>query len=348
MVLKKGQEDLMDNNIDFYCFCFDTLDQGDYSHAKARHGSHIFDNMNFDIANAKKLSKFARFVKETGKFHDENGRELDVSRKRVLARCIIPEMNTLFGALEDAGAEMVVSREETRAVMDWASYISPTFRDACATNLGEFLANFDEYKENFGRVFFKTKKKNFSCEVLAVSKFFPEFLQVSSDEDLSSNKNKESSLAEFFSEPMYMVITSTSKDHPDFRFGMLPKSTEVIVQPFLEIVKDDEFKHVPVEYRSFVVDGKFVSSRSWIEDRPVPQGVLDYVQGLIDGFADKSRTFVADVLEFVDKDGKRKFDLCELNPLSCSGYEKGSTIFVTEGEFEGKYYPGLSQSEKEM
>ena len=62
-----------------------------------------------------------------------------------------------------------------------------------------------------------------------------------------------------------------------------------------------------------------------------------------------NKTFVVDVLKFIDKYGNEKYDLCEINPLTCSGYEQGSSIFILE-DIEGKYYPKYDGmiSEKEQ
>ena len=182
--------------------------------------------------------------------------------------------------------------------------------------------------------------------MLAAAKLGGELAPIVSDGEFGESNHK-ADFSDFFNEPMYIVITDSSKDHGDFRFGMLPRGTEVMVQPYLNLVRDEEFTHIPVEFRSFVVDGEFVVSRSWIPERGVPDGVKDYVRGVIDVMSEKDKTFVVDILEFEDEKGNRHFDLCEINPISCSGYEIGSTIFVTEDEFEGKYYSGDKQDESQ-
>jgi hypothetical protein len=71
-----------------------------------------------------------------------------------------------------------------------------------------------------------------------------------------------------------MVFSSDTPGHSDIRFGFLDKNSEVYVEPYLKIAKDEKRKNIPVEYRSFVVDGKFVTSRSWVPDSNIPEEVI--------------------------------------------------------------------------
>lgn len=341
-------------NIDYYAFVMDKFGQDNYAGLDAKFGSHIFENFEFDLSVAKRLGKLAIYCKEDGKFYDENWQGLDLCGKKVLPRCIIPEINTLYNALEQARAISVTNREDYNKVLNWPKYISPKHHEIVSTTYREFLENFKNYKEKYGRVFFKTKNKNISCEVKDVvcldnkhlKKANP-FRSINNDDDLVLIKSDDDLggepvddfLLDFFKEPMYMVYSGDTRGHNDLRFGFLDKDTEVYVEPFLEIVKDNNYKQIPVEYRSFVVDGKFVTSRSWVPTEYIPEEVIKLTSDIISSVPeDMNKTFVVDVLQFVDADGNQKYDLCEINPLTCSGYEHGSSIFVSENA-EGIYYP---------
>ena len=336
--------------IDYYCFVMNAFGQNDYSEMKARNGSHIFGNLNFDINIARNIGKFAVFCKETGRFYDSNWNELSLKDKRVLLRCIIPDEKIAFDALEAEGANLVSTREDHKKIMNWASYINPMYREINSSTYGEFIRNFENYQEKYGRVFFKTKQKHISCEVKGVVALKGSvFSEITGDDDIGKTVEHDSNTQEF-SSSSYIVFTNKYNHSNDFRFNFLDKTTEVYVQPCLEIVKDEEFSHIPVEYRSFVVDGKFVSSRSWIPNRCVPEEVKEITQKFIDALPESmSKTFVIDILQFVDKDGNKHYDLCELNPITSSGYEQGSTIFVLEDLPNNvKYYIPEAEDEDDM
>ena len=334
--------------IDYYCFVMDNFGQKDYSNLMARYGAHIFENMDFDVATAKSLGKFAVFCKETQKFYDDSWQEINLNGKVVLPRCIIPETKTLFDAIEAQGALSLESKEDFVATQNWPALIHPIYREVIPTTYGEFLENFEEYKKKFGRVFFKTAKKHISCEVRQVMSLNDSiFAFVEDDDDLLNDKKKESKI----SEKMYLVFTNQSLHSNDHRFNFLPKDANVYVQPYLEIVKDEQYSNIPVEYRSFVVDGKFTTSRSWVPNREVPETVVEMTQQIIDAMPERtSKTFVVDVLQFVDENGQTHYDLCELNPISSSGYEQGSSIFLLEDGLapERKFYPKCDSVSEEV
>jgi len=326
-------------NIDYYAFVMDNYKQEDYSEMSARHHAHIFENFDFDMAVARDLGKLAIFCKETGKFYNSDWEDLDLNDQVVMPRCTIPELSNLMDQLEDSGSILATTKEDYKKIMDWPNLVRPKHHEVVATTYGEFLENFQSYKEKFGRVFFKTKYKNISTEVKNIMCLGAmSFSSILSDEDLFSGKKQDEDLKEM-SKPMYMVFTADYGDHNDLRFGYLSDDTEVYVEPYLNICKDWRFKKVPVEYRSFVVDGKFNTARSWVPDKHVPKEVINVTQEVVDSMPDDmNKTFVVDILEFKDKSGKHLYDLCEINPLPCSGYERGNSIFVLE-DHNKKQYP---------
>jgi len=317
-------------NIDYYCFVMDKTGDIDYRAQKEKAHGHIFDNMEFDIEVAKKLKKFACYYKDEDKFFDENMQELDIRGKNVFPRCTIPEMNNLFDKIDEFGAIPVVSKSDTEKVFNWPNYIQPLNREVTETTYGEFLKNFNDYKRKYGRVFFKTKQKNVSTEVLDV-------VSLAELGELSPASEESGIKKMFGTDDFYLVFTKESLMDNDFRFNFIKRNSPVFVEPYLNIAKDEEYKNIPVEYRSFVVDGKFVSSRSWVANREVPKTVNNIVKAVIKAMPDDmSKTFVVDVLEYIDDYGDRKYDICELNPITCSGYEIGSTIFVLEDTMSNK------------
>ena len=338
-------------NIDFYCFIMDEFQQSDYYKRKKLSKAKIYENFEFDINVAKSLGKCAIYCKEMDKFYNENWEEVDISGKSVLPRCIIPETVELLSAIENAGAESLVSKEDLEIVYSWPKYIKPRNREVISTTYGEFLKDFEHYKDKFGRVFFKTKYKNISCEVKEIFCLNDMiFEEISSDGDLFDGSGKMKTTG-FFSEPTYMVFTNKVSHSNDLRFGFLKKDAEVFVQPFLDIVKDGEFTHIPVEYRSFVVDGKITTSRSWIPNRTVPNEVKIMTAQIVEAMPNEiNKNFVVDILEYKDSHGHRYFDLCEINPLTSAGYEQGSSIFITEPTYNELFryskYDELSKSEE--
>ena len=328
-------------NIDYYAFMVDEYGQTDYAKRREKNKAHIYENLEFDMATAKSIDKCAIFCKEMGKFYDGNWNELNIAGKRVLPRCIIPETGEIYDALEKEGAVLAVTREDIEKIVNWPRYIKPAYRSVVRTTYREFLKDFECYKEKLGRVFFKTKNKNISCEVLAVA-CLNDFclVEIESDSDLIDG-NKEVGDSTFFNEPVYMVFTNQSTHGNDHRFNYLDKNAEVFVQGYVEVCKDEQYPHIPVEYRSFVVDGQFVTSRSWVPNRAVPEEVLDITKKIIEAMPkDMNKTFVVDVLAFIDDNGELHYDLCELNPISSSGYEEGSSIFIAEPSFNNQLvYP---------
>ena len=322
--------------IDFYCFVMDKLGQEDYSEMRHTHKSYFFDNLEFDINIAKRLGKFAVYCKESGKFYDLNWQEIDVCGKVMFPRCIISDVKPVFEAIERFGATPFYTANDYKCAEEWYKYIKPMNREVVATTYGEFVKNFQHYKNRFGRVFFKTARKNISCEVCGVmdlnNMFFSPIL---SDDDLNSTPTK---LGEVQTgEPMYAVFTNQSRGSNDHRFNWLSYDEAVLIEPFLTLKKDKKYVNLPIEYRSFVVDGKFVTSRSWVPEHKVPQSVVDITAQIVDAMPDgMQKSFVVDVLEYLDEYGNSHFDLCEINPITSSGYEQGSSIFLLE--------PSLSQS----
>ncbi len=327
--------------IDYYCFVMERFGQVDYSQMKQKYKSCFFDNLEFDMTVAKRLGKFAVYCKEKDAFYDEHWKELNVSHKVLFPRCIISDTNFLFTNMFRVGAIPFYTIEDYKKSEEWYKYIKPRDRKVVLTSYGEFVKNFKLYEKEFGRVFFKTAKKNISCEVKGVmdlgDMFFSEIL---SDDDIAETPSRYDDVPK--REPMYAVFTNQSKGSNDHRFNWLKMHEPVLIEPFLTLKKDNRYANVPVEYRSFVVDGKFVTSRSWVpSNEKVPEEVKNITKQVIEAMQDDmQKTFVVDVLEYVDELGHSHFDLCEINPITSSGYEQGSSIFLLEeGLADEKFYP---------
>ena len=281
--------------IDYYCFVMDKFGQQNYNDMLYR--SELYENFNFDIDIAKSINKFAVFCKETGQFYDKNWNTINLDSKLVFPRCAIPDTEILYSALDKTEAIQFISKQDYNMVESWPNYINARYRDVILTTYKDFLLNYKTYKEKFGKVFFKTKHKNISEEIITVVHSNPgEITLLSSDNDTSEEKTS------FFNKDVYAVYTNrySSKRKNmminDIRFCFLKEDDEVFVQPLLNLKKDRKYKHIPVEYRSFVVNGKFVTSRSWIPNREVPEEVKDITQSIIDNMPnDMNKTFVVDV-----------------------------------------------------
>ena len=313
--------------IDYYCFVTDSLTHETNSE-KRRRDTHIFDNLDFDMSIAKKIGKFAILDKESGLFYGADKKPISLAGKVVFPRCIIPDMNLLLNKLEEVQAVPIINRVDIQKIYSWPSYIQPLYRDVCITTYGDFATNFKNYQQQYGRVFFKTQKKYINCEVLSVVNLQTlDFKSIESEDDLSENAKTSES---FFSEPMYIVMTDKVKGFNDHRFNNLKKDDIVFVSPKLEILHDKEYSHIPVEYRTFVVDDKFTISRSWVPNKPVSKAVENLVEQTIKALPkDWPKAYVLDILKF-QKNGQTFYDICEFNPISCSGYEDGSSIFLQE------------------
>ena len=81
----------------------------------------------------------------------------------------------------------------------------------------------------------------------------------------------------------------------------------------------------------------------------MPEKVERLVEKTIEALpSEMPKTFVLDILEF-EKDGEKFYDICEFNPITCSGYEEGSSIFLLEDKFNNEmcYYKENMNLEKE-
>ena len=153
-------------------------------------------------------------------------------------------MNLLFDKLEQDGANLLIDKLRTQKVYNWPNYIQPVYRDVESMTYGEFLENFSVLKERFGKVFFKTKKKNINCEVTNVINLKGmNFKAITSENDLDGDNSKD----EVFSESAYIVMSDKVKGFNDHRFMFLDKDEEVFVS---DEMSESSFLNIPLSFTS--------------------------------------------------------------------------------------------------
>jgi len=320
--------------VDFYCFCVPELKDDLWGCYEGEFvASDVFSNFDYDIACAKKLNKCLFYEIKSDSFIF-NGEKVDIARKTIFPRCIIPEIKKLITKLEDAGAHSIVSLEDEKKIHNWIDYILPKHRTIIKTTKRDILDNFKKYKEMFGRVFIKTVEKGPHAELVDVCVMEAMAYSASCIESLlrgEETKTEEKSVKTYIMHTKDIQGRINTNKH---KFDCYEEETPMFVQDFVEICFDDCFKKVPVEYRNFVIDGKLANtSHNYLYHKEVPLEVKRFAQKVVDSLPKEfPKNFAFDIMK-VRKGGIEVYDICEFNTIVASGYGEYNSVFTPELPF---------------
>lgn len=248
---------------------------------------------------AKQKGKLLLFDLRTQTFIDCNGNAIDIRGKEIFPRCQIQESEQLLNAIANNRGNSIVSRTDSKIVENWFEYIDVQ-RKFLRTTFGEVQNNLHFYEKKFGNEFFlKTVKKQFSniCHIIQMGD----------------------------SKVLFSFV-----GHSLFGGNMLISDnlTPVLVTDALSIIKDDYGKR---EWRVFVVKGKiWCISRTSDDLVDIEPYIIEKIQRKIEQLSEKSifpSSYCVDFFEY-DNNGEVVFDICEFNPIECSGvYRNNNLVF---------------------
>lgn len=279
--------------MDYYCFptrtgdisVFFNLEQ--YTDSSERF---FYQTTQENVMLAKQKGKLLLFDLRTQTFIDCNGNAIDIRGKEIFPRCQIQESEQLLNAIANNRGNSIVSRTDSKIVENWFEYIDVQ-RKFLRTTFGEVQNNLHFYEKKFGNEFFlKTVKKQFSniCHIIQMGD----------------------------SKVLFSFV-----GHSLFGGNMLISDnlTPVLVTDALSIIKDDYGKR---EWRVFVVKGKiWCISRTSDDLVDIEPYIIEKIQRKIEQLSEKSifpSSYCVDFFEY-DNNGEVVFDICEFNPIECSG-----------------------------
>ncbi|MCI8384237.1 MAG: hypothetical protein HFJ33_05180 [Clostridia bacterium] len=288
--------------MDYYCFptrtgdisVFFNLEQ--YTDSSERF---FYQTTQENVMLAKQKGKLLLFDLRTQTFIDCNGNAIDIRGKEIFPRCQIQESEQLLNAIANNRGNSIVSRTDSKIVENWFEYIDVQ-RKFLRTTFGEVQNNLHFYEKKFGNEFFlKTVKKQFSniCHIIQMGD----------------------------SKVLFSFV-----GHSLFGGNMLISDnlTPVLVTDALSIIKDDYGKR---EWRVFVVKGKiWCISRTSDDLVDIEPYIIEKIQRKIEQLSEKSifpSSYCVDFFEY-DNNGEVVFDICEFNPIECSGvYRNNNLVF---------------------
>lgn len=288
--------------MDYYCFPTKTGDISVFFNLEQYTDSRekfFYQRAQENVMLAKQKGKLLLFDLRTQTFIDCNGNAIDISGKEIFPRCKIQESERLLNAIENNGGNSIVTQADSKIVESWFEYIDIQ-RKFLRTTFGEVKKNLHFYEKEFGnRFFLKTVKKQFSniCQIIQMGEF----------------------------KILFSVV-----GHSLFGMNMLisNNSTPVLVTDALSIIEDDYGKR---EWRVFVVKGKiWCISRASDDLVDIEPYVIEKIQRKIEQLLEISifpSSYCVDFFEY-DNNGEVVFDICEFNPIECSGvYRNNDLVF---------------------
>lgn len=255
-----------------------------------------FGSFALEAKYAKDLGKYLFYDEKEDIFLDKDGNKVDIEGLDILPRTGVLQAERLVDAIYNHGGHSTwVKQGDYEKTLDWPDYIKTKRRNMIVSGR-EILENPEKIMEIFGvgDVFFKTKNKNYS-QVLSMEKLL----------------SKEGGFYEAL------------KAHQDDDF---------ILSDVVDIRED---KYGMREFRGYVFDGQ-VGNISRVHDylvgivNPDFEFKIKEVLKELEG-TDFPRSFVIDLFEYYDADGKVQIDVLECNPLVASGTYLYNSVFGTKG-----------------
>ena len=245
---------------------------------------------------ARDLGKYLFYDEDKDLFLDKDGNVVDVEGLDIFPRTGVLQAKALVDAIYRHKAYSTwVKQGDYDKVLDWPDYIK-TKRKNMIFSGQEILDNPELIMELFGvgDVFFKTKNKNYS-QIISMDKL------------LSREGN------------FYDALCAHKDD--DF-----------IISDVVDIRQD---KFGMREFRGFVFDGH-IGNISRVHDYLVGivnpdfefkiKDILKELEG-----TDFPKSFVIDLFEYYDADGKLQIDVLECNPIIASGTYLYNSVFGNKG-----------------
>lgn len=284
--------------IDYICYSVPSLSETDYTIAADDDENTVWIKTT-DYAQMQKAIKnnlLLVFNREDKKFYFD-GKAISVKGKAILPKAILPHERELLEALDNNGANNLMSVKDRQKVARWAKYIQPKHRKAIITTFGDFMKNCEKYRQEFNTIFLKTVEKS------NVHVIFQSFGHI----ELEGQQF-------FYSKPRIYSL-----NHDD----------EVYISEAYDNVADKENECSCKEYRAFVIDGIVASlSRSYVDySTKVPKGVVEFANEFVKSNANKDfpRNYVLDIGEIKMGDNIM-IDIIECNAISASGLEVDNDV----------------------
>lgn len=315
------------NSIDYYCFCVDSLEEPFWENFNINKNGESFRNdLLFDVENSTKIGKCVFYVKDWDKFV-LNGEPVDISGKIIFPRCAVFDSNLLLSKIEQNGGKSICTLKDKAKVSDWPRFCQPIHHKVIETTKEEFVSNFEKYKQKLGRIFFKTKEKNFSCEVVNIS-------ELGNVKILSSEDDLESDLGVFSFLSTKLISTKDRYGNltgHDNRLANLDDNEKVFIESFIDI-ETNKISGLPEEYRCFVLNGEIANISNYFAEENMDENYecFNFVNSVLQSLPnDFPKYFVLDICK-IKKDNKSMFDIVEFNSIEASGYGTQNTIIPQE------------------
>lgn len=324
----------MNNKIDYYCFCVDNLDSELWSEMDVNdNGSNFKKNLTLDVSMASEMGKCLFYLKNNDIFMS-NGNIIDIKDKIIFPRCAIPDSDLLLSKIQQNGGKSIVTLKDKEKILSWPKYFQPVNHSVIETTKNEFVTNFEKYKNKFGRVFFKTKRKYYSCEVVdvkevgnvSVIKSQDDFKKFKSDGDFNNPFSFFLGIKLISTKDRYGYLTGH-----DNTIGNLDDDERVFVENYIDIARNKENPDYPEEYRCFVIDGKLANISHYdLTGIEVEKEYIEFANKIIKNLPNNfPKYYVMDICK-INSEKQPKFDVIEFNSIESSGYGEKNSIMPTE------------------
>lgn len=249
----------------------------------------LFDQ---EMEYAKDLGIYIFYDEEKDLFFNKDGILFDIKDKKIFPRTGVLEAKSLVDGIIKHRGIPLVTNEDYEKTLNWPNYIK-TIRNNIILSGKQILENPDIIKEIFrsGKVFFKTKDKNFS-DVIEVSNLF--------------NQNS--------------AFLKAIKEH---------ENEEFIISDVVSIDKDKN--DILIEYRTFIMNGQIMNISRVSDHllETIPEEILDKLNNILISLkeTDFPTSFVIDLFVYSNPEEKRVVDVLECNPIISSGLYLYNSVF---------------------
>lgn len=259
--------------------------------------SATFGSFEAEAKYAKDLGIYIFYDEDKDVFLDKDDNVIDLTGLEIMPRTGVLQAQRLVDAIYKNGGKCVVKKDDYEKTLNWPKYVK-TKRNNIIMTGREIINCSDKIVEMFGvdRVFFKTKKKNYS-QVLDIEKLI----------------SKEGSF--------YQAL----EKHKDDDF---------IISDVVDIAEDEfgplEYRGYILDGELFNVS----RINDYLMEK-IPTKVIDMMQDVIKSVKDTDfpESFVLDVFVCNGEDGEY-LDILECNPIVASGTYLYNSVFARTGSLE--------------
>lgn len=257
-----------------------------------------------EIEYAKSIDRYIYYNEMKDIFLDKAGNEIDITNLLIFPRSKIQRSRKLIASIIKKKGISIMEEYDFDKTLNWPYYINTKRRNMIISGR-QIIAKNELITDIFdkGQILFKTKEKNFS-RIIDIS------LITGGD----------------------LIYSKTIEEHQDDDF--------IISEP-IDIIKD-EFG--PLEYRTFIVNQEIlnISRISKTLSPSIPKEVIDKIIETKESLkeTDFPKSYVIDIVIYLDKDGKKVIDVLECNPVIASATFPYNSIF---GKSKNLEYPNIPQ-----